>query len=119
LDWDNLIEEMEALGKSERREIESRLRVLIAHILKRQYVKSANDYRGWENTIDEQRSELEILLRQSPSLKACFTEVFGGAYNHALHRVRKNYPDVVFPEQWPFSREISAILTEDLWQENR
>lgn len=69
LDIDSLIEEIEGLANRDRKELESRLRILLAHLFKRLYVISANDYRGWENTIDEQRSELELLLKHSPSLR--------------------------------------------------
>lgn len=46
LDWDGLIEEIEDLGKSARRELESRLNVLLGHLLKRSYVDFPDAYRG-------------------------------------------------------------------------
>jgi hypothetical protein len=50
--------------------------VLLAHLLKRTYVPLPENYRGWENTIYEQREQLQDLLEQSPSLKAYFEDSF-------------------------------------------
>jgi hypothetical protein len=115
LDFDSLIEEIEGLAGRDRREVVSRLDVLLAHLLKRIYVASAYDYRGWENTIAEQRRELDILLKQSPSLKRYFLAVFEDAWEYALKRVKNDYPEVQFPEQWQFSREIEVLLDEAFW----
>ena len=54
LDIEHLIEELEGLAGRDRRELESRLEVLLSHLLKRLFVPSPNDYRGWELTIKEQ-----------------------------------------------------------------
>ena len=59
LDIENLIEELEGLSGSNKREIESRLKRLIEHILKRCYVDMPECYRGWMLTIFEQREELK------------------------------------------------------------
>jgi hypothetical protein len=115
LDFDSLIEEIEGLAGRDKREVVSRLDVLLVHLLKRIYVASPYDYRGWENTIAEQRRELNTLLKQSPSLKHYFVEVFDDGWQYALKRVRKDYPDVKFPEKWQFSREIEALLDQEFW----
>ena len=115
LDIASLIEEIEGLANRERRELESRLRTLLAHLLKRIYVNSAYDYRGWENTVAEQRSELELLLKHSPSLRTYFDRLFDETWDYALKRTRKEYPDCQFPDAWPLSREIEALLSEEFW----
>ena len=69
LDSDNLIEEIKSLGRSERRELKNRLMVLLAHILKRMYVNSPENFNRWELTIVEQRKQIKGLLQDSPSLK--------------------------------------------------
>ena len=51
IDIDSLIEEIEGLAGRDRRELESRLEVLLTHLLKRLYVESPSDYRGWELTV--------------------------------------------------------------------
>jgi hypothetical protein len=70
LDIEHLIEEVEALGISQKKELISRLIVLLEHLLKRLYVNLPADYNGWERTIRTQRGELEILLDAVPSLSS-------------------------------------------------
>ena len=115
LDFESLISEIEGLANRERKELESRLDVLLAHLLKRLYVRNSYDYRGWENTIRGQRRQLQILLKHSPSLRNYLDLVFDDAWQYALSDVRANYPQVQFPEQWQFSRNVEALLSEELW----
>lgn len=112
IDIEHLVEEIEGLAGRDRRELQNRLKVLLAHWLKRIYVNSVYDNRGWD-TIREQRDELLVLLEQSPSLKQYFLEVFDKVWQRALTDVRANYPEVAFPEQWQFSRDVETILTEN------
>ncbi|NCJ08125.1 DUF29 family protein [Synechococcales cyanobacterium C] len=111
IDIKHLVEEIEGLAGRDRRELQNRLKVLLAHLLKRIYVDSSYDFRGWENTIREQRDELLVLLEQSPSLKSYFSEVFDNAWQRALTDVRANYPEVIFPDKWHFDRDVETILT--------
>jgi hypothetical protein len=116
LDVIHLIEELEILAGRDRAEIESRLGVLLAHLLKRLYVKSEYDYRGWEITIREQRRHLRIALQQSPSLKRFFVEAFDRAWLDALIEVREDYAQVSFPDRWQFSQDIDILLTQKFWR---
>lgn len=116
LDLVHLIEELEIVAGRDRAEIESRLGVLLAHLLKRLYVQSEYDYRGWEITIRDQRRHLRIVLQQSPSLKRFFVEAFDRAWQDALTEVREDYPQVVFPDQWQFSRDVDILLTQKFWE---
>jgi secreted Zn-dependent insulinase-like peptidase len=68
LDLDNLIEEISDMVRNNRREIFSRLKVLLMHLLKWQYQPEKRT-NSWINTIDEQREQLELIFRDSPSLK--------------------------------------------------
>jgi Domain of unknown function DUF29 len=115
LDFENLIEEIESLGRSDKRELESRLRELLEHILKRNYVNMPDCYRGWVESIVKQRIGIEDLFADSPSLKSYFAQVFDKAYANALKIVRKSYPEYQFPDIWPFVRDIEDILNEDFW----
>ena len=116
LDLENLIEEVESLGISQRRELLSRLTRLLEHLLKRIYVDSARNYNGWEKTIRHQRSELKILLKTAPSLKSKWQENIEDAWEVALASISNEYPKTKFPDQWPYSSEINAMLDCDFWK---
>jgi hypothetical protein len=73
LDYDNLAEEVEAMSRSQRRELKNRYTVLLMHLLKWQYQP---DYRctSWRSTIFQQRLKLKRLIRDMPSIKNEFNE---------------------------------------------
>lgn len=115
LDVENLIEELEGLSGSHKREVETRLKRLIEHILKRCYVDMPDCFRGWEVTIINQRDELKKLLRQSPSLKRHFMHSFDDSFATALEIVRVEY-DTDFPDAWQFSRDLDMVLSAKFWE---
>ena len=82
LDLENLIDEVVGVGGSQRQEIESRLDILIAHLLKWKYQPGARSS-SWQGTIREQRKRLARLLGASPSLRTYPAEVFGECYSSA------------------------------------
>lgn len=116
LDVEHLIEELEGLAGRDRNELENRLDVLLSHALKRCYLHSADNYRGWEMTLREQQKRLRRLLKQSPSLKNYLGEVWDEVWQDALADVRKAYPNADFPAQSPFSRDLDLLLTTEFWQ---
>jgi hypothetical protein len=79
VDWQAVAEEIESLGRSDRRELKSPLEVLLQHLLKWQYQPERRSG-SWRNTIDEQRHRLEDLLADSPSLKPYLAEVTAECY---------------------------------------
>lgn len=115
VDFDNLIEEIESMGKSERKELKSRLTVLIEHLLKIKFWQSekANNARGWRQTIVEQRRQIEYLLSDSPSLKGLLAEIWFECYVNARKDIIKKYEldAEIFPTEPAFSLE--DILNED------
>lgn len=115
LDIEHLIEEVEALGISQKKELISRLIVLLEHLLKRLYVNLSNDYNGWERTIRTQRGELEVLLDAVPSLMTRWEASLDKAWQIALKNVRKEYPETDFPNQWVYSRSAQEMLDNDFW----
>ena len=119
VDIENLIEELEGLAGRDKRELKNRLSVLVEHILKRCYVDMPNEFRGWEKTIRQQRSELKELLSQSPSLKRYFDQRFDDAFNDALIEVMDEYEPkgYQFPHTWKFSRDIDSILNQEFWNQ--
>jgi Domain of unknown function DUF29 len=69
LDWENLAEEIESLGKSDRRELVSQLTRILRHLLKLAVSAAAEPRAGWQESIEDARTEIEILLNDSPSLR--------------------------------------------------
>lgn len=116
LDLDNLIEEIEGLAKRDRRELKNRLTVLLAHLLKRIYVKCPDNFHGWELTIREQRRQIQDLLQDSPSLKPYLEQVFNTAYQNALDDIRFEYQQTNFPDTWEFDLNLNSLLSENYWE---
>jgi hypothetical protein len=106
IDLANLIEEIESMGKSEKRELKSRLIVLLMHLLKWQYQPEKRS-ESWRSTITEQRICIELLLEDSPSLQPLFIEIFADCYEKARLKaseetgIKLNF----FPKESPFSLE--------------
>lgn len=117
LDIENLIEEVESLGRSERRELLSRLATLLEHLLKRLYVELPENYRSWEITIRNQRIDIKQLLKETPSLKSIWQESFRNALEIALEKVMSEYEYVKFPDQWQYSTDLEIILSQKFWEQ--
>lgn len=116
LDWENLIEEIESLGKSQRKAVRSFLLRLLEHLLKRCYVPLPDCYRGWEIEIRNFRWELKEEFKDSPSLKPFMLEILTESYQDALEWVREDYPDVTFPDVCPFPQDVEILLTQKFWE---
>ncbi|HEV2097444.1 MAG TPA: DUF29 domain-containing protein [Stellaceae bacterium] len=69
LDWENLAEEIESLGRSDRRELRSQITRILRHLLKLEASSAAEPRAGWRSTVREVRSEIESVLDDSPSLR--------------------------------------------------
>jgi hypothetical protein len=119
VDLENLIEEIESLGRSEKKEVRNRLKTLLEHLIKRIYIDMPQEFNGWERTIREQRAEIKVELNDMPSLKRFWDELFDVAWSLALLKVKDEYEKKGYqiPEQWQFSREIDAMLNIKFWDE--
>jgi|GEM_PF-82931 len=109
IDVENLIEEIESLGKRDKRELENRLTTLFEHALKRCFVNLPECYRGWEISINRTQQKLSRILRDSPSLKNYLLEVYPICYQDAFHNVSKEY-DAKFPDVSPFTKDVEDLL---------
>ena len=116
LDLESLIEEVESLGRSQKKELLSRLTRLFEHLLKRIYVDLRQNYSGWEQTIHHQRLEIELLIQDSPSLKSTWAERVDLAWKFALKSVRVDYPEINFPDRFPYSTEVETLLNKKYWE---
>ncbi len=83
IDLAALVEEVEDMGKRQKSAVQSRLAILIAHLLKWDCQPSKRS-RSWQATIELQRSRIEKLLRQSPSLRPFLSETLGDVYPDAV-----------------------------------
>jgi hypothetical protein len=115
VDFDSLIEEIESMGRSEKKELKSRFTILIEHLLKIKYwqAEKANNARGWRQTIVEQRRQIEYLLEDSPSLRGLLAELLSECYLNAREDILKKYEleAGLFPSEPEFSLE--DILNAD------
>ncbi len=112
LDLIRLAEEVEGVGNSYRDAIESRLTVLIAHLLKWKYQPGMRS-KSWEATILEQRRRIARTIRRAPSLRAYPVEVFDECYlSGRLDAAKESGMDfAIFPVAPPFS--LSEALDPD------
>lgn len=114
LDLENLAEEIASLGRSEKRELRSRLQVLLMHLLKWQYQPQCRSH-SWQSTITEQRVQLDGLLQDSPSLQPHLAEIFNDCYQ-AAHKLAATETQLAierFPTTSPYS--IEETLRADYW----
>ena len=118
LDLENLIEEVETLGKSQRNATKSFLRRLIEHLLKRCYVPLPECYIGWQRESRAFRNEIKDILEDSPSLKNFFLEIFPKVYASAIASVREEYTQINFPDHWLEDCDINSILNRNFWEED-
>jgi hypothetical protein len=118
VDWEDLIEEIESLGRSQKRELRNRLITMLEHCLKLCYSDYTQDYRGWTETIKRSQRELKGLLEDSPSLRPYWDEIFIECYISALTTLRENsdYQSFSFPDNCPFPQEIDQILQQPSWR---
>ncbi|MFL5341511.1 MAG: DUF29 domain-containing protein [Gemmataceae bacterium] len=103
LDYPNLLEYLSDMAKRDRREVESRLAVLIAHVLKWLYQPDHRS-RSWRLTIVEQRQELADLAARGV-LRSHAEAMLGSVYHKAVERVvaEIDLNPATFPAECPFS----------------
>ena len=104
IDLENLAEEIESMGKNEKRQLTSRLALLLAHLLKWRFQPKMRS-NSWKYTIIEQRWQVIELLDDSPSLKHQLNECLHRSYERAiLIAARETGLDTEqFPRECPYS----------------
>jgi hypothetical protein len=126
IDIEHLIEELESMSKSEKRELISRLVVLLAHLLKWQYQyqqladRWQQTWQGgsWRGSIIEQRWQIMRQLQDSPSLKSYLPEALNQAYSPAVKIAvaETRLPLTTFPQICSYTLE--QILDENYYPDN-
>jgi hypothetical protein len=114
IDAVRIAEELDDMGKSERRAIESWLKVLILHLLKWRLQPMRRGV-SWQQSIDNARDEIVRRLQDSPSLRSRLDEMISARYP-AVRRMamrETGLPLETFPEACPFA--LNDLLDEDFW----
>lgn len=110
----HIAEEIETMGKTEKRELVSRLKVLMMHLLKWQFQPNGRG-NSWRLTIEEQRREVIDHLADNPSLKARLPETMQSAYAGAILAAARetNLARETFPPTclWSFEQ----MVADDFW----
>jgi len=114
LDIDNLLEEIETMGRSEKRSLTSALTVLLMHLLKWQYQPLLRS-RSWTLSIKNQRREVLKIVKDSPSLKAFLATAIESAWEDALSdaETETGIEQSRFPPQCPWS--FDTFMSNDFW----
>ncbi|AXG48841.1 DUF29 family protein [Photorhabdus laumondii subsp. laumondii] len=116
IDIENIAEEIEDVGKSEKRELASRLAVLLAHLMKWQFQPGRRGS-SWQRTIKEQRKSLSRRTDKTPSLKGCLAdkEWLDDAWSDAVAIAANETGLDVFPESCIW--DIEQILSQGFYPE--
>ncbi|MGA9378014.1 MAG: DUF29 domain-containing protein [Phormidium sp.] len=112
IDLENLLEELESMGKSDKNALKSNLRVLLMHLLKYKYQPEKRT-NSWLYTIIEHRIRLEDAFKTSPSLYRFFEDIFNESYQNArkLAAGETGLSIEIFPPESPFT--VEEVLHAD------
>jgi hypothetical protein len=115
-DIENIAEEIESMGRSEKRELVSRLKVLLTHLLKWRYQPMLR-CKSWNNTIAVQRDDAVDHLADNPSLKDKLPEALSSAYRKAIlvAATETGFDSTTFPPACPWTYE--QIMDAAFWPE--
>ncbi|MEM1280824.1 MAG: DUF29 domain-containing protein [Cyanobacteria bacterium P01_H01_bin.152] len=118
VDWANLIEEIEDIGKRERRSLKSNLIVLLLHLLKWPY-QPTQSTGSWAGSIVEPRRRIEEALKDSPSLKPYLEQIFAEAYQDMLKQAAaETMLDIkTLPSECEFA--LTQVIEEGFLPSNR
>ncbi len=113
-DLEHIAEEIESLGKTEKRELVSRLTVLLLHLLKWRFQP---EFRGgsWRLGVQEQRIQVANPLADNPSLKALLTTAIADSYRLAVIGAERetSLSAETFPARCPWS--FDQMMNDDFW----
>ena len=112
VDWENLLEEIEDMGRSERRGLESNLIIVLLHLLKWQYQPEKRSG-SWESSIIEHRRRIKKALKESPSLKLYLTNILDESYTESVKQAKAEtqLPLDTFPKECPY--QLTSILDDE------
>lgn len=116
IDIANIAEEIEDVGKSEKRELASRMAVLLAHLLKWKFQPGRRGS-SWQRTIKEQRKALALHIKGTPSLKTALSDAdwIAAVWADAVSSATQETQLDVFPEECIW--DMGQILAQDFYPE--
>lgn len=117
LDMQHLIEELENLGKSEKRSLRNYLKIHLMHRLKQKY-QSEKDGKSWNLSINLSNEEVQDVLSENPSLKPQLKELLKKAYSYARKEaaIETGLDIDIFPEECPWTlKDIFPDLEKKYW----
>jgi hypothetical protein len=120
VDWENVAEEIESVGRSELSAVESALVRVIEHLLKLEYSPAAEPRRGGRSSVREHRSRILREIKASPSLrsKIDLPDVYQDGREAAADGLSYDgLSENVLPAECPWS--LAQLLDRDFWPENR
>lgn len=118
LDLENVIEELESMGRSDKHSLESHFDNLLMHLLKYRYQP---DFRStsWRGSIREARKQISKIMRDSPSLRPYLAQyaIIPKTYKSAITQAadEAGLPASTFPPELPFT--LDEMLDEEFWPE--
>lgn len=116
LDIEHIAEEIEDVGKSEKRELASRMAVLLTHLLKWQF-QSGRRGSSWQRTIKEQRKSIALHIKETPSLKASLANAdwLSATWADTVAKAIEETDLDVFPETLPWT--VEQVLSPEFLPE--
>jgi hypothetical protein len=114
LDWENLLDEIESMGKRERRSLKSNLVILLLHLLKWQF-QAEHRSGSWKGSIVEHRQRIRDELEDSPSLQPYLIEILDAAYADGRDRAaaETGLDIAIFPVECLYA--IGQVIDRDFW----
>ncbi len=116
LDVENLIEELESMGRSEKRAVTSRLTVLLMHLLKWRFQVDRRST-SWRLTIQHQRLKFHQIIRDNPGLKPQLAAIYLDAYQDAIFQAAQEtgLPVELFPTESPW--QLTEVISDNFYPE--
>ena len=114
VDWENLAEEVESLGRSDKRAIGSDLKIVLEHLIMWQFQPEKRSD-SWSDSIEEHRDRIVRIIEDSPSLAATPGEVLAREYRKARRKALRDtkLPQARIPAACPFTAE--EVLDPEYW----
>jgi len=113
IDFENIAEEIESLGRKDKRTLRSQLERLIQHLLKEKYTpERKGNSKSWDASIRDSRKDIDMTIKDSPSLKNELKNIFEESfiYGRELAIRDTEYSEHLFPKKCPWT--IEEILGE-------